>query len=161
MYTVKGIKTFTGMEGIGYNCGLYKGNKKVAEVTDPATGGPIDFYWTDMGKQPRVSMKQRGFDETEFDRPCTPFEKEFLEFIAENGDGSWMADEMWISNAVNAALQEKEYKKWCRQGTVFRLRSDKPGTWGVLKQKWTKAVSEALKKRHGDELEEILNERFA
>jgi hypothetical protein len=48
-YTVKAIKLFRGNEGVGFNCNLYRGNVKVAEVTETASGGEVDFYWTDQG----------------------------------------------------------------------------------------------------------------
>lgn len=39
LYSVKGVKTFRGHEGIGYNASLYKGKKKIAFVIDDASGG--------------------------------------------------------------------------------------------------------------------------
>ena len=48
MYQVKKIVLFRGREGEGYNCNLYRGNAKVAEVIDDASGGEVDFNWTDL-----------------------------------------------------------------------------------------------------------------
>jgi len=46
-YTVKGIKTFTGMEGHGYNATLYRDGKAVAFVIDDASGGDLQIEWKD------------------------------------------------------------------------------------------------------------------
>ncbi|MEW5833362.1 MAG: hypothetical protein AB1763_11060 [Campylobacterota bacterium] len=52
-YTLKNVKTFSGMEGRGFNASLYRDGKKVAEVRDDATGGPLRFDWADA-LQPKV-----------------------------------------------------------------------------------------------------------
>ena len=43
-YSVKGVKTFRGMEGTGWECSLYKDGKKIGTVLDDAHGGPLMFY---------------------------------------------------------------------------------------------------------------------
>ena len=39
MYQVKKIRLFNGREGGGFNCNLYRGNAKVAEVIEDGSGG--------------------------------------------------------------------------------------------------------------------------
>ena len=53
MYHVKKIVMFNGIEGEGYNCNLYRDKTKIAEVINDASGGDVNFYWTDQGS-PRV-----------------------------------------------------------------------------------------------------------
>jgi len=44
-YSVKGIKTFVGMEGHGYNATLYRDGRPVAFAIDDASGGPLSVEW--------------------------------------------------------------------------------------------------------------------
>lgn len=48
--TVKGIKTFRGMEGHGLNTTLYLDNKKVCFVIDDANGGCFNYQVSDKVK---------------------------------------------------------------------------------------------------------------
>lgn len=48
VYTVKGIKTFIGMEGHGYNATLYRDGKAVAFAIDDASGGDLQIEWKDQ-----------------------------------------------------------------------------------------------------------------
>jgi len=43
-YSVKNIKTFTGREGHGFECSLYRDGKSIGKVVDVANGGSINFY---------------------------------------------------------------------------------------------------------------------
>ena len=44
IYTVKNVKTFTGMEGLGWECSLYKDGKRLGTVLDDAHGGMLIFH---------------------------------------------------------------------------------------------------------------------
>lgn len=46
-YTVKGVKSFRGNEGYGFNATLYKDGKAIAFVYDDANGGCYSYEWKD------------------------------------------------------------------------------------------------------------------
>ena len=46
-YSVKGVKTFRGNEGYGFNATLYKDGKAIAFVYDDANGGCYSYEWKD------------------------------------------------------------------------------------------------------------------
>lgn len=50
-YAVKGVKTFVGMEGHGYNATLYRDGRQVAFVIDDASGGPLQVEWKDPSEE--------------------------------------------------------------------------------------------------------------
>lgn len=55
----------------------------------------------------------------------------------------------------------KQYKRWCKKETVFRVKGDPAGEWRTIKkQPYEPRVAEAIRKKYADQLEEILNERF-
>lgn len=44
-FALKGVKTFRGMEGQGFNANLFIKNKKIGFAFDDASGGPISVNW--------------------------------------------------------------------------------------------------------------------
>lgn len=46
-YSVKGVKSFRGNEGYGFNATLYKDGKAIAFVYDDANGGCYSYEWKD------------------------------------------------------------------------------------------------------------------
>lgn len=44
-YTVKGIKSWNAREGLGTQCNIYCGTKKVAQYTDDGNGGEPRYDW--------------------------------------------------------------------------------------------------------------------
>ncbi len=59
MYTVKGIKSFQGEEGYGFNATLYRDGKKVATVSDYAHGGPLDIRFTNEDEEVKLQEHVR------------------------------------------------------------------------------------------------------
>jgi len=53
----------------------------------------------------------------------------------------------------------KALKRKCRTQTLIRLKGDKPDEYRALKVAFTPAVAEQVRKRYGDRLLEIINER--
>lgn len=54
-YSVKGVKSFTGREGLGFEATLCRDGKAVAHVLDEARGGVFRFDWADHAK-PSVTL---------------------------------------------------------------------------------------------------------
>jgi hypothetical protein len=46
LFEIKKFKSFTGMEGPGFNADLYADGQKAAIVIDGGNGGEMDFHWT-------------------------------------------------------------------------------------------------------------------
>ena len=117
MYQVKKIKLFRGREGEGYNCNLYRGNSKVAEVRDDASGGEVDFDWTD---QELTRVETNGIDPYK-DEPRifkdTPEESLFRIYCLGlpkwdcNGKMVHRCMHIAMDDLVNNALAAKECKR--------------------------------------------------
>lgn len=54
----------------------------------------------------------------------------------------------------------KAFCKECQTKTLFRLKSDKPEDYRVLEIPYSQELKETLEHHHGDNLAEIINERF-
>jgi hypothetical protein len=76
MYSVKNVKSFTGMEGYGFNCDLFHHNVKIASVIDSGNGGMFNIRWTskevknqcvDFCKsQPKITNAMQGLSDPQF-----------------------------------------------------------------------------------------------
>jgi hypothetical protein len=69
-----------------------------------------------------------------------------------------------IDNLLVQYLQEKEttkqYKRWCKRETCFRLKGDKEHNYRIITNPYSPEVKQFLVKKYGDQIEEILNEKF-
>ena len=95
MYKVKAVKTFTGMEGHGFNANLYRGTKKVGSVHDYATGGCLDYDFTNKFE-----------------------EKRFWDFQSTLGHGEYSED-TYVNLLVDNYLKTKDAKKLLRKASFF------------------------------------------
>lgn len=177
-WTVKGVKSWQGREGIGTNCSLYRDGKKVADCHDAADGGPWDIHWKDTNV-PRVAVNITIDDyEAEKDengnRPekahsykGTPEEKLLVEHA--NGQqyeayGTTMrhsADSI-IAELCDEYETRKRMRARLRKATWFRLKNEtyQEGEYRTVKAPWSQRVKDFLVNKYGDDLGEILNEKY-
>lgn len=122
-YTVNAIKSFTGMEGPGFNANLLRDGKKVAEVIDDASGGPLMIHWADEKASP-VKCQCRDYKDEMVERHMTPEEAKLnayilslpaapAGFIGADSKEVWMFpnDEMFISGLVNDVLDRRSVER--------------------------------------------------
>jgi hypothetical protein len=162
--TVKNLRSCEGNEGPAYSATLYLDGRKVGHVRNDGNGGMtfVEFWKKSGGKVVRDVEAERAV----------------LAYVAEQPDVDmgedpgrpgerWMmkADLEWVaSQVVEDALEDQEYRRWCRTKVVFRLEGDRDGHWRTIKASWKKQGAEVrahLVKKYGSRLAEILNERFA
>ena len=53
----------------------------------------------------------------------------------------------------------KMFTRKCKTQTLFRLKGDKPDEYRAIKAAFTPAVAEQIRRKYGDQLLEIINER--
>ena len=158
-YTVKNVKTFRGMEGPGYNANLYRNRKKVAQVDDDAQGGPLRYHWLDYAS-PRVPLTIINHEGKPWEMKVTPEEKLFIAHVRAHTKERFEPEDMFVHNLVDGVLEDRQYKKWCRTKVCFRLKKHADGEWATIKGKYNAAYRRHLQSKYGDDLVEILNERF-
>jgi hypothetical protein len=151
-YTIKGFKTFIGMEGRGFNLTLYKDGRKVAFVVDDAHGA--DFDWQYFNKADREELEAKV--------------KELPQHELDMGDGTIeMMDPFpdgWLSDLIEAYEEDKFWRGKCRKSIIFTLTDCKDGAYYEIKNTDYAAnrerITKVLKERHGAKLLEIVNERY-
>lgn len=140
-YSVKGVKSFIGMEGYGFNATLYRSKKKVAFVIDEAHGGDYIYQWYDKAEEKIL----RDY--------CASLPKHIAYDMemAENPDSL-------IAELVDAYENNKRLSRLCKSSTLIRLKGDKEGEYRQFKHIYDDAMKKSLKGRYGDNITEILNE---
>ncbi len=167
-YSVKGVKTFLGMEGYGYNATLYREKKKVATVIDSGDGGETMINWEDRLAK-RVELTGRNFSGKEFTYDGTPEEKILIELLAKEPmkkdddgimtDGYSETEDMFIGSLVTDYEMKKELRRLCKGNVCYKLKSDPAGTYYARKATYSEKAKAILEQEHGDNLDIIYNER--
>lgn len=149
-WCVKNVKVFAGMEGQGFNCSLYRGDKKVAEAIDDASGGPVDFRW--LGAKENAEA---------FAAYCRNLPKWGSEFGVCDSDLFDTTPDIAIENMVNEVLNDRRLRKHCQNKILFRVPGDGvlPGDWRTIKGTFTVAAVASMKRRFGENVE-ILNFKY-
>lgn len=147
-YEVKNVKGFTGMEGYGYECTLYKDGAKIGTVTDPAEGGEPHFF---LNKGEKELLDQ--FCKTLPKEAC-----DFEELKKKYPDGMEVDASQYIARLVDGYENSKQLKKWCKTKTLFTLDGDKEGEYRVVKSPYSPSVKQFLEKKYPNKGLKIINE---
>ena len=152
--TLKSIKVckFASQETLCFEANIYIDGKKVGFVSNQGHGGSNMYHFTDRDV------------EKAFHLHCDSQLSQYGIAGMVYGD----ADEL-VGRLLDEHEGNKQYKTWCRAKVMFRLKGDKAGEWRAVSYKGVrKLTSELLAKaraqlvsRHGNSIEEVLNDRFA
>jgi hypothetical protein len=71
-----------------------------------------------------------------------------------------MDAELYISELLMKWEENHQIKKWCKKKTIFRLKGDKKDQWRTYATPYHPDFGKKIRAKHGDQLEEIGNERF-
>jgi hypothetical protein len=137
--TVKAIKSFEGMEGLGFNCSLYEDGKRMGAVIDEGRGGSFLY---------RLKGDAGGKKERELQR--------WARVQAQCGYSDQL--DIVVAGLVEDAENEKRLKRLCRKQTVAKLETDDDGEHSVWKVPYSPEF--AAKIRAKFPVVEIVNERF-
>lgn len=138
-WTVKGVKTFVGTEGHGFNASLYFRGKRVAFVYDDASGGPAVFNWKDREAEKAM---QALCDAAE---PCK---------------GVSMGPDLLVSVLVDEYEDNRRLRRHCKTKVLFRAPGDPDGEFRAFKTPFTRQIVDHIHKEYGPKTE-IVNFRFS
>lgn len=166
-YTVRKVKSFEGMEGLGFNAELVRDGKPVAFVIDEGNGGCFNFRWYDhsatMVEVPWVDYKGNPVVIR-----CTPEEAALHEAIrgktweSEFSEGSKQMDlDMFVGGLVDEHENDKRFRRLAKTKTLYRVAGQADGVWNVLKAPFSKRIRDYIVAdcaKAGKVLESIYNE---
>ena len=145
-------------DSIAFNAELWIDGKLAAHVEDDGHGGAPHFRYVDRmhGK----SEFEAVFDAWVAAMPPIPPDQ----WDIDNGftDPTAMNPELWIGGELLRVELEKVTKRKCARNTLFRLVGDGADEYRTFQpaRKYTPAFAAQLREKHGENLLEILNERF-
>jgi len=151
-YSVKGVKSFQGREGLGFNCNLYRGKKKVAFCYDDASGGEVRIDWLEGRNSQESKLLERHVDS---------LPKVNSQF---DGVGLLTIDDGWfVSDLVakwEAESDIRKLRKQCSTKTFFRTPTQEKGQYSYYKAPISDALRTKIQRENGDDVE-IFNDVFA
>jgi hypothetical protein len=127
-----------------FDAELYIDGKYAAVVSNDGHGGCHHFLFSDR------DLEQRFYA---YARSLPPVKTEFGMMD--------MDDEMLVDELLSRYEEEKQLKRWCKKSTVIRLKGSEEGSYQQFPEPFSAAMKGFLVNRYGDQLEEIVNERFA
>lgn len=157
-YSVKGIKTFRGMEGQGFNATLYRGGKKVALVIDEGCGGSMIFEWVNGGRHAADMPDVRVLEDYAKSLPPIP------------ADPAWgpghepltMDGDLFVAELVGAFEMEQKMRRQMKKKTLFQVGAEiGSDEFRQVNAPLSSTVKEWIANKYPGQQVRILNEEVA
>ncbi len=126
-------------ETLCFSADIHLDGKKVGEVSNRGIGGCNEYHWNDNAVGEKIWAHARATE--------TRFNFDQLDTL--------------LDKLITKFEEEKQFKRWCKTKTVFRLKGDKQGEWRTFQVVYNKERHRPQLEKRYPNLEEILNERFA
>ncbi len=138
-YSVKGIKSWSARDGIGFTGNLYRGARKVASFIDRGDGSQMDIdYISDEEKK----MFLGAVDLTEY--------------------ADWTeGDAMVIATMCDSYEVRKKVVSHRNKSTIIKLKDSNYGVLDVVDFPYSEKLAKKLREIHKDNLDYILNEEYS
>lgn len=133
LLTLKGVKTFAGMEGQGLNATLYYKGARVARIFDEGSGGEMRFYWglSVRGERPGAPQDWMERDVRAYivaaNIPPTPYD------FGGGNAGSFPYDlPSFVNEWVDQKALERKLANWKKKMVVFTIPGGKEGEYNMV-----------------------------
>ena len=145
---LKNVKVAWNMseETTAFTATLYIDGAAAAYVKNEGTGGD---------NHPRFMDRNL---EKEFHEFCKSLPPEYLD--DDDDEPCPMTYDSFIGQLLTEWISNDDWKKACRKGLVFRLKNDNGDQYRTTKGKYSPELASAIRERYGDDLIDIINERF-
>ena len=154
MYTIKGLKTFIGNEGHGYNVSLYRDGIRIAFIINDASGGEVDFQWLDW----------KGGHSLEEMTLLKSLEGKMSPPRWEGDTESQTTPEDFVVSLITDLEYDKKLRGLCKKNTLIRITGDPEDAYRTVKLPFTpklRASLVSLALAEGKEVIEFINETLA
>lgn len=138
---VKNVKTWTGVEGIGFQASLYADGKRIAIVTDDAWGAEYRYDVRDAEKFTEVLAYVKT-----------------LPMLEWHGIKLEPSIDSLMDDLVNKYEEDKQWKKLCKTKIVLITPDCDKGQYRLVNVPPTPALIAQVKEKYPNA--EIVNERF-
>lgn len=151
-YHLKGLKTFNGMEGGGYECNIYRDKVKVGTAMNEGSGGDDHFHFT--SREEETAFQDAAGKWYETSRSKTEWESWCKENSMSLDVRPQHKMESWVSETMSGMEEQKRLKRLSKTKTLFRLKGDEAGVWRTIGEVGQRVVDHIVKK-HGENVERI------
>ena len=148
---LKNVKVAHNMseETVAFTASLYINGKKAADVRNDGRGGDNHPWFFDRE------------EEKEFHEFCTTLPPIEDEWFAANGlELPAMNYDTFIGQLLEDWMVNDELKKVCKKKVAVVFKRHTEGEYSTIKGAYTPARAQQVRDHYGDELVEIINERF-
>lgn len=151
-YHLKGIKTWNGTDGGGFEATLYLDKKKIATVMNEGSGGCDHYrFFNREDEKPFETFAAEWYEKSDA-------KTEWVNLTKKHGgdEDPGMEYKMtsWIWDFIGSKELEKRLKRISKTKTLFRLKGDAKDEWRSLNALGDRAV-QWLAKKYGEQLETI------
>jgi len=147
--TLKSLKicNFMSDETTCFSATVYVDGVKTCTAENEGHGGCNNYPWI--------------YDRSMFDKVCEWAKTQKFSFEWSSGEKTYDSDlDMEISKVMDEMEKIKQYKKWCKKETLFRLEGDEEGSWRTVRNTYEPRVKKYIMDKYGSKVVEILNEKF-
>lgn len=147
-FEIKRFHENHGHEGLGYDCDLYMDGVLVCHSNNEGGGGCDLHHWASKEMREKMlayiaTLPPHHWDESDLHLEDQPMDMD-----------------LFMMNLICEFQTNKTFKRQCKTKTLFTLKSDKRDEYHIHKQAYSPAIVAGLRKHYGDQLVEIINERF-
>lgn len=138
------IAKFASEETLCFQCSIIIDGKNAGTASNDGHGACNRYHFKDRETEKRFMEYCESLPPVQFDGGSLPSDADLV-----------------IGGLIDKIESEREFKRWCRKKTVFRIKGDKAGEWRAVNIEYGAKAVDWIRKKHGDTVEEILNERFS
>ena len=147
-WSVRRVRTFQGMEGLGFNAELLRDGKPVAFVIDDGNGGQYNIRWYTRTTKTE-NEEQR----------LTEFVESHTHVNELNGKPYRAEPDTLIGELVDKYENNRKFKRLSKTRTLFRLKSDPGDSWSSIRVPYSAEVTTRLIKQYGKDLVRVYDPR--
>jgi hypothetical protein len=136
MYSIKNLKNWRGMDGLGYTGSIYRAGHRVGQVTQDGSGGESRFEWNNKKEQ---SLAEK-FGKSLYVKRPTIYRTSAKDSL-----------ELYFADLCDKYELDKKLKKLTKVSTLFRLPSDPEGEWRTINKPFVPPWKDVIRKKLSDD----------
>lgn len=119
VYTLRGVKIFRGMDGIGLNATLLRDGKAVCDLIDEGSGGMMHFRWCDQhhGESPERGLFAAFVEQERAKIPADKVNEHDM------NERELFCGETWIDRLVDKLENDKRMRRFFKTSTCYQVGS--------------------------------------
>lgn len=160
---LKNLKTAGGDETLRFEATLYIDGKRSATVSNGGTGGSHCYYFVDPEARAKFDQLVEQFQTTLLNPNANRLYYNLVEMLSDlqaaipTYSQAHIDRDFVIDCLIEQLNEEKQFRRWCKSATVFRLPEDAKGQYRTIKQPYSPRIRQYLQNLHGQSVE-IVNE---